>query len=247
MNNKFSLWLFALPFLILFYGTQAQTPEPCRLNAAYFKSYVTDTKNIISAPLKWKPQQVIAAGLLCGGVIALMHYDEQITFRFQDNKTTATSQATKLLEPMGNGLVVLGGSALLYTVGALSKESNTSCAGLQNMKAVLISSAFIFGVKHLTHRSRPFMNQGSRNWNLLSDEWQFTSFPSGHATFAFATATSLSCVSRKKIVPIIAYTLAGSVALSRIHDNKHWSSDVLAGAAIGTAFSLTINKGFRKK
>jgi membrane-associated phospholipid phosphatase len=89
------------------------------------------------------------------------------------------------------------------------------------------------------------MNEGSNNWNVLSNQWNYTSFPSGHSTFAFATATTFSSMSKKKMVPIIAYSIASGVALSRIHDQKHWASDVLAGAAIGTAFSLTVNKPFR--
>lgn len=231
---------------LFIHRVQAQEQESCTLKPAYFKSYLNDTKHIITAPLQWKPKQFISAGLVCGGVIALTYYDDEITSWFQKNKTHTTSQTTQVLQPMGNGLVVLGGSAALFAIGALTHEPNTACAGLQNVKAVLISSAFIFGVKHLTHRSRPSVNQGSNNWNLLSNEWEYTSFPSGHATFAFTTATTLSRISKKKIVPLLAYTVASGIALSRIHDNKHWSSDVLAGAAIGTAFSLTVNRRFRK-
>lgn len=230
---------------ILFQPARAQDVEYCRLNSYYLKSYTNDTKQLITAPLRWQPKQYAAATLITTGIVALTFYDEAITKRFLQNQSNTTRQVSSVLQPLGNELVVLGGSAGLYALGQILKDDNTSCAGLQNFKSVLISSAFIFGIKHLTHRARPYMNQGSNDWNFFSDEWSYTSFPSGHATFAFATATTISHFSKKKIVPVIAYSLAAGIALSRIHDQKHWASDVLAGAAIGTAFSLTVNKPFR--
>lgn len=229
----------------MFQNAFAQGPEDCRLNSLYLKSYAYDTRNIITAPLQWQPKQYAAATLITTGIVALTFYDEAITKKFVQHQTHTTRQISSVLQPLGNELVVLGGSAGLYALGEILNDTKTSCAGMQNFKSVLISSAFIFGVKHLTHRARPYMNQGSKDWNLFSDKWSYTSFPSGHATFAFATATTLSQISKNKIVPVIAYSLASGIALSRIHDQKHWASDVLAGAAIGTAFSLTVNRSFR--
>jgi membrane-associated phospholipid phosphatase len=230
----------------LFQTVWAQLPENnCQLNATYLKSYISDSKQVVTAPLRWNAGQYAAAALVTSGVVALAFYDDAISKYFLQNQTSGTKQLSTVLRPLGNEWVVLGGSAGLYVMGQFIKKEKASCAGLQNIKAVLISSAFIFGVKHLTHRSRPFMNEGSNNWNVLSNQWNYTSFPSGHSTFAFATATTFSSMSKKKMVPIIAYSIASGVALSRIHDQKHWASDVLAGAAIGTAFSLTVNKPFR--
>ncbi|MEN0057208.1 MAG: phosphatase PAP2 family protein, partial [Bdellovibrio sp.] len=58
------------------------------------------------------------------------------------------------------------------------------------------------------------------------------SFPSGHGSSAFATATSLAYSYGYK-VGIPAYALAGFVAASRVNENIHWLSDVVAGAALG--------------
>ncbi|MFN5213388.1 MAG: phosphatase PAP2 family protein [Bacteroidota bacterium] len=246
MFNKFIPGLFALISLINGFDIYAQDIGTCKSNMLYARSYITDTKHIVKAPLKWKPAQFAAAGLLVGGVMLLTQYDTQIADWVQQHKSPASHRVSRIIEPLGNELVVLGGSAALCSFGLLTNKKNkTTFAGMQNIKTVLISSAFIFGLKHLTHRARPQMNQGSNAWYPLSDRWDYTSFPSGHTTFAFATATTLSQFSRKKIVPVIAYSIAAGVALSRIHDNKHWSSDVLAGAAIGTAFSLTINRGVK--
>jgi membrane-associated phospholipid phosphatase len=60
------------------------------------------------------------------------------------------------------------------------------------------------------------------------------SFPSGHTTVAFAAATVYALeYANKTWVPIFAYTAASLIGFSRITENKHWATDVLAGAALG--------------
>jgi hypothetical protein len=61
------------------------------------------------------------------------------------------------------------------------------------------------------------------------------SFPSGHAAITFAAATVLQqhlgyCAA------IPTYAIASYVAMSRLHDNRHYASDVVFGAALGTGF-----------
>lgn len=58
------------------------------------------------------------------------------------------------------------------------------------------------------------------------------SFPSGHTTAAFATATSLSYAYGWKAAAVV-YPLAVFVGLSRLADDAHWASDVVGGAFLG--------------
>lgn len=61
-----------------------------------------------------------------------------------------------------------------------------------------------------------------------------SSFPSGHTTLAFAAAT-VYAKEYKYIpaVPIISYTVASLISLSRITENRHWATDIITGAALG--------------
>jgi membrane-associated phospholipid phosphatase len=63
------------------------------------------------------------------------------------------------------------------------------------------------------------------------------SFPSGHTTLAFSTASMITLQYMKWYVVIPAYLWAGTVAYSRMYLGKHYPSDVLAGSAIGIASS----------
>ena len=68
----------------------------------------------------------------------------------------------------------------------------------------------------------------------------FTSFPSGDVTLAFAAATAASREAARswpgaaRYVALAAYGSAAMVAVSRLYQNEHWASDVVAGAAVGT-------------
>jgi len=61
-----------------------------------------------------------------------------------------------------------------------------------------------------------------------------SSFPSGHTTGAFAAATVFATEYRQKpLIPILSYSAATLIGLSRLTDNKHWATDVFVGAALG--------------
>ena len=64
------------------------------------------------------------------------------------------------------------------------------------------------------------------------------SFPSGHATTAFAAAVAVSSFFPRLRVPLLA--LATLVGVSRVYLGVHFALDVLAGAALGTAIGLTV-------
>lgn len=64
------------------------------------------------------------------------------------------------------------------------------------------------------------------------------SFPSGHATVAFACATALALAVPRLALPL--YALAALVAWSRVYVGVHYPLDVLAGAVLGVALALAI-------
>lgn len=96
-----------------------------------------------------------------------------------------------------------------------------------------LPSLFTTIAKRLIGRGRPmhFDDTGlfGRAANLW--DWTYQSFPSGHATTAFALAAVLGFLSERWFYPALA--LAGVIGVSRVALGVHYPSDVLAGAVVG--------------
>jgi membrane-associated phospholipid phosphatase len=108
----------------------------------------------------------------------------------------------------------------------------------------MFAQGVTFMLKGTVGRSRPFMTNGKDpddfhlGKGFSSGDW--TSFPSGHTSTAFAAAAAVTNETTRWwphstwIVGPLMYGGATAVGLSRMYHNKHWASDVALGAAIGT-------------
>jgi membrane-associated phospholipid phosphatase len=115
--------------------------------------------------------------------------------------------------------------------------------GVADTESLISSTLVADGLKIATSRSRP-------------DSTTETSFPSGHTQISFASGTHLMGAYGWKL-GMPALGLAVFTGLSRLADDAHWLSDVVAGATIGIIFgraplahhmhmsSMTINDGGR--
>jgi membrane-associated phospholipid phosphatase len=120
-------------------------------------------------------------------------------------------------------------------------------AGLYNHDPVLVNQAMVAGaslilanalsagLKYGIHRKRPFVTYEDIQKETRAGPY---SFPSGHTTSAFATATSLCLAFPKWYVIAPSCVWAGLVAYSRMHLGVHYPSDVLAGILLGVGSSL---------
>lgn len=95
----------------------------------------------------------------------------------------------------------------------------------------LVSGIITQTTKHVVNRKRPFEAYPYINRRVEENAW--LSFPSGHTSAAFCTATSLSLRYSKWYVIIPSYLYAASVAWARMYQGVHYPSDVLAGAFVG--------------
>ena len=224
---------------------KALPPPDVSINKAYFRSYWSDTKQSVLAPFHWDGKHWIAAAAITGTAAVIYTQDLAIHDLFQKNRTATTSNITKYgLEPWGSGVYSLPLMGLLYLNGMISQNDRSKKVALLGVKAFVVQSIVVQIPKYALQRHRPYQNNPADPgiWaGPLGGITHFTSFPSGHTTTAFAVATVLATEYKDKpIVPILAYTVATFTGLSRIHDNRHWASDVFMGAALGYSIGKLI-------
>jgi membrane-associated phospholipid phosphatase len=218
---------------------------------AYFKSWLTDSRDIAISPYRWNKYQWIAISGVT--VLAAVFYtqDANIEKVVQKNQTPFMNNASKYgLERLGSGLYSLPALGLLYGVGAIVKDDKARYTALKGVEAYLLVTIADNLMKQLTQRHRP-NKDNPPNPNLWDGPFNLTinsSFPSGHSTNIFAIATVVATAYSKTIwVPIVCYTLAGLTAASRVYQNDHWFSDIFVGSALGFAIGRTIMNNHIKK
>jgi len=148
--------------------------------------------------------------------------------------TTAMSKSTGLDgllhsgETIGGARTQLAAALATYTVGRISGNSKVAAIGSDLIRAQIVTQTMTAAIKLSVRRTRP-------------DGTQY-SFPSGHSSVTFATATVLQRNLGWK-VGVPAYGLATFVAASRVQDKRHFLSDVAFGATLGIVAGRTVTIG----
>jgi len=145
-------------------------------------------------------------------------------------KCALADAAMPILTHIGGALwnIVLALS-LLFCTGAMWRQTGVFFA-----ESLISSHIVVACCKKLLPRQRPYkvLDNVSTGPRLLMD----SSFPSGHATAAFCSATVFSMAFPE--LTIVFYSLAGLVACSRIYLGLHYPSDIVIGAALGIVTPL---------
>jgi len=136
----------------------------------------------------------------------------------------------------------IGIPAVTGTIGLLRKDNELFRNSCVTLAATVVNSGITMAMKYSFNRTRPFITYPDITKKSGAGS---PSFPSGHTSMAFATATSFSLAYPKWYVVVPSYTWAGSVGYSRMRLGVHYPSDVLAGALIGSGcawITYSVNK-----
>jgi membrane-associated phospholipid phosphatase len=206
-------------------ATDATSPSsPSPAGEESFSGLVRD----IARDFTQLPSSRTARFLALGATTAAMATSGDRHF---SNWMSARGTLSGPLEP-GNilgGFQMQGGAALAtYTIGRLTNQPRVTAVGADLVRAHVLSQTVTGVFKFSARRTRP---DGTR-----------LSFPSGHTSATFATATVLQQHFGWKVgVPAMA--MAGYVAAARIQKKRHYPSDVVFGAMIGIAAGRTVTVG----
>ena len=183
-----------------------------------------DFKNVFTTK-----ENLVTLGVGLGAAWGAGRFDQEIArsgFNSELNGGTALDGVFEAGEYLGGSLAQMGGAFATYGLGKVFDREGVEHLGRDLVRAQVVTQSLTLGVKLLVGRERP---DGSNN----------ASFPSGHASGTFATATVLQRHYGWK-VGVPAYTVAGYVAASRMNEGKHYLSDVVFGAAVGILAGRTV-------
>lgn len=224
-----------------------QTPSKYKLNKEYLKSFSIDFSDVAASPHDWQSNDFFKLSAILGTGTFFIAFDEEINDWFQRNRNSSSEDVSRLISPLGHGLFLGGFLTALYASGEIFDSSQLRKTALLSFESWMISGTIVTAIKFLSGRLRPQKNENSLSFHPLSFRSRFHSFPSGHASSAFAVATMIADQSEKFYVDFLAYNVAALVALSRVHDNKHWASDVFIGSAIGYFVAKKVSVLNRKR
>lgn len=135
-----------------------------------------------------------------------------------------------------NDVVNIGVPLGLLATGVIANDKEMRQNALYVASSSAVNTLLTMAIKKIVKRPRPFNNV------KIVSVYQpgHYSFPSGHTSTSFTTATALSRAYPKWYVIAPSYLWAGSVSFSRLYLGVHYPTDVAAGAALGTgtAFAL---------
>jgi membrane-associated phospholipid phosphatase len=126
---------------------------------------------------------------------------------------------------LGGGVAIVGVTVGLFSAGRIARGDNFRAASYDLSQAVIVNGVYTTLLKYIVSRERPDMSD-------------HRSFPSGHASNAFAMSAAFAHHYKKLAIPL--YGFATFVAVSRMAANKHYFSDVVAGSGLGLVIGSSV-------
>ena len=193
------------------------SPNLLRLIGGDFRDFFTTTQHLV----------ILGVGL--GASLSVAPLDTRIMTSGFNSELYEGTTLDHIFEPgavVGGALVQVGGALATYGIGALASNGGLEAIGRDLVRVQVVTQSTTKLVKHVVRRLRP-------------DESNRRSYPSGHTSGTFATATVLHRhYGWRASLP--GYGGAVYVAASRLSENKHYLSDVVFGAAVGIAAGRTL-------
>lgn len=181
--------------------------------------------------------------LALGGLSAFMLLDQPLQEFVQRGRSGSKDDLSATIRHFGQIEVYGTVTAGLMAAGLVTGNDKLTRSGGRLAATLAFTGAAGMAGKLLTGRSRPENAPGDADdFVPLSGQ---AAMPSGHTAMAFAFATALSDDINSPWATVGLYTLATGVGWSRINDNRHWLTDVAAGAALGITSAKLMNGRWR--
>ncbi len=213
----------ALPTLV---ATSLLAPTFTQAKTA--TDYASDARDYVLSPLHWSVEDWEWAAGAAASTAAAYSLDQRIRDHYAESAPAGKGDPHSIRDAAPIAALTLGTLA----VGFLRNDEQERSTGMDMLEATALGTLSSLALKQAIGRTRPHDSGQRADWFNGGD-----SFPSGHVTAAFAAAEVFaeSRPDGEWQWRALAYTLAAATAYARVRDNMHWTSDAVAGAALGIA------------
>jgi PAP2 superfamily len=202
------------------------------------KDFFHDAGQYFTAPLRWDTQDWLYFGGTVAAIGAAHTLDGTVRDHFVGKHPVLDGQDANSTRDAVPTVALFAGTWLLSSAMGNQYGKGESYSMIE---AGIFSSITVEGLRFAAERARP-------NEDLSANDWRAggSSFPSLHASAAFAIGTVFAESGDDEyrwLRRFIGYGMAVTTGYLRLHDNAHWLSDVVAGAAVGVASAhFSINR-----
>jgi hypothetical protein len=211
----------------------------CQAEDFTARDVLDDAKLYFTAPVRWDAKDWLYFGGALVAIGAAHGYDGDVRRHFAvgDRAVLNGQDKNSTRDALPAAAVVVGTWAFATLIG----DSTGQVESYTMLESAGFSVVTAEVMKYAAGRERPNETTRVNAWREGG-----SSFPSVHATAAFAIGTVLAESGGddyRWVRRILGYGIAGATAYVRLHDNVHWLSDTVAGAAVGIATArFTMNR-----
>ncbi len=179
------------------------------------------------------------AAIVVGTIGAATLADRGLNGWIQSHRSQGADNVARAFKNGGEPEVTFGIGGGILAAGVIGGRPALRRRGGRVLLSLAAAGLTTAAIKKATGRLRPAESTDPFLFKPFSSH---DAFPSGHTTMAFALATSLSEEIHNRWATAALYTAATGTAWSRMNDERHWLSDVLAGAAVGFTAAKIIER-----
>ncbi|MDN5343590.1 phosphatase PAP2 family protein [Oceanotoga sp. DSM 15011] len=204
MKNKF----FLILFLVLFLTSFSNINSDLKININVNDDYTFLKEEIFTF-----------SSISLGTFIfdeSIRNFNESINIKFPS------------IESITDEKVLLGGNSTIFFYSIFSKDKKLQRVSLESFQKAFFAGSIAYASKIFFGRARPYLELGHNNFDFFNFNYNFHSFPSGHSTVSWALLTPYAENYNKAF-----YIIPAFISISRIIEDKHWTSDVIIGSALG--------------
>ena len=187
----------------------------------------TDLKAVPRALIHPRPVQL---GVGAASIFAVSRFDRSLS---EELTSWQNRELMRVFEEVGDANAARPAAVLIFAGSLLQDNHRVQDAAFASLEALIFANILTNALKELSGRSRPWQEKGPDHWEPFSGG---TSFPSGHATTAFAAVTPW-LIYFPHPLSYIAAGVAATTSISRTALRFHWPSDIVAGGFIGYSVS----------